>query len=82
MIPLWMFPLAIACGNSVILKPSERDPGAAMYIAKLTQEAEFPKGVLNIIHGAHVVFFFSFFFLSSFFPLSFSTYLKNKKKKK
>jgi len=54
MIPLWMFPVAIACGNTFVLKPSERDPGASMMLAKLSIEAGFPKGLLNIIHGAHV----------------------------
>jgi malonate-semialdehyde dehydrogenase (acetylating)/methylmalonate-semialdehyde dehydrogenase len=53
MIPLWMFPLAIACGNTFVLKPSERDPGAAIMLAELAQEAGFPAGVLNVIHGAH-----------------------------
>jgi acyl-CoA reductase-like NAD-dependent aldehyde dehydrogenase len=52
MIPLWMFPLAIACGNTYVLKPSERDPGAAMLLVKLAQEAGIPDGVLNVIHGA------------------------------
>ena len=51
MIPLWMFPIACVMGNTFVLKPSERDPGAAMYIAKLAQEAGLPDGVLNIIHG-------------------------------
>jgi len=51
MIPLWMFPLAIACGNTFIMKPSERDPGAAMLLAKLAHEAGVPAGVLNVIHG-------------------------------
>jgi len=68
MIPLWMFPLAIACGNSYVLKPSERNPGASMIMAKLTQEAGFPKGLLNIIHGAHVSF--DFFFLLLFFSFN------------
>lgn len=52
MIPLWMFPMAVATGNTMILKPSERDPGATMLIAKLAQEAGLPDGTLNIIHGA------------------------------
>ncbi|EFA75041.1 methylmalonate-semialdehyde dehydrogenase [Heterostelium album PN500] len=52
MIPLWMFPLAIACGNTYVLKPSERVPGASMYLAELAIEAGVPAGVLNIIHGA------------------------------
>jgi malonate-semialdehyde dehydrogenase (acetylating)/methylmalonate-semialdehyde dehydrogenase len=51
MIPLWMFPPAIACGNTMLLKPSERDPGATMMLAKLAEEAGVPKGVLNIVHG-------------------------------
>ena len=52
MIPLWMFPIALATGNTMLLKPSERDPGAAMLIAKLAQDAGVPNGVLNIVHGA------------------------------
>lgn len=52
MIPLWMFPLAITCGNTYVLKPSERDPGASMILARLAQEAGVPDGVLNVIHGA------------------------------
>jgi len=52
MIPLWMFPMAVVTGNTFLMKPSERDPGAAMMIAKLAQEAGLPDGVLNIIHGA------------------------------
>ena len=51
MIPLWMFPPAIACGNTVLLKPSEKDPGATMILTKLAEEAGVPKGVLNIVHG-------------------------------
>jgi malonate-semialdehyde dehydrogenase (acetylating)/methylmalonate-semialdehyde dehydrogenase len=51
MIPLWMFPLAIACGNTFVLKPSEKDPGASMILARLAKEAGLPAGVLNIIHG-------------------------------
>jgi len=51
MIPLWMFPLAIACGNTYVLKPSERDPGAAMFLSKLAIDAGVPAGVLNVIHG-------------------------------
>ena len=49
-----MFPLAISCGNTFILKPSERDPGASMLLAKLAEEAGVPPGVLNIIHGSKV----------------------------
>lgn len=52
MIPLWMFPLAIACGNSYVIKPSERNPTATMKLAHLAQEAGVPKGVLNVIHGS------------------------------
>eukprot|EP01083_Nonionella_stella_P249702 863132_1 len=52
MIPLWMWPLAITCGNTFILKPSERCPNTAMILARLAQEAGVPDGVLNVIHGA------------------------------
>ncbi|EGF83884.1 hypothetical protein BATDEDRAFT_8649 [Batrachochytrium dendrobatidis JAM81] len=51
MIPLWIYPLAIACGNTCILKPSEKDPGATMMLAKLAEEAGVPKGVLNVVQG-------------------------------
>ncbi|RUS85657.1 hypothetical protein EGW08_006603 [Elysia chlorotica] len=53
MIPLWMFPLAAVCGNTSILKPSERDPGATMILMELCREAGMPPGVVNVIHGAH-----------------------------
>ncbi|KFM25291.1 Methylmalonate-semialdehyde dehydrogenase [acylating], mitochondrial [Auxenochlorella protothecoides] len=53
MIPLWMFPMALATGNTMVLKPSEKDPGAAMMLADLAQQAGLPKGVLNVVHGAH-----------------------------
>ncbi|KAK6182672.1 hypothetical protein SNE40_010300 [Patella caerulea] len=53
MIPLWMFPMAAVCGNTSIIKPSERDPGATMILAQLAKDAGFPDGVLNIIHGKH-----------------------------
>ena len=53
MIPLWMFPVGVTCGNTYLMKPSERDPGAAMILARLAQEAGLPDGVLNVIHGAH-----------------------------
>src|SRR6266436_92143 len=51
MIPLWMFPMAIVCGNTFVLKPSEQDPLTPMLLAELTLEAGVPPGVLNIIHG-------------------------------
>ncbi len=51
MVPMWMHPVAIACGNTFILKPSERDPSASMLIWDLFQEAGFPPGVLNVVHG-------------------------------
>ena len=51
MVPMWMFPLAIACGNTFILKPSEKDPSAAMFLAQLWKEAGLPDGVFNIVHG-------------------------------
>ena len=51
MVPLWMYPLAIACGNCFILKPSERDPSSTLYIAQLLHEAGLPKGVLNVVNG-------------------------------
>jgi malonate-semialdehyde dehydrogenase (acetylating)/methylmalonate-semialdehyde dehydrogenase len=52
MIPLWTIPLATVTGNTLILKPSERDPGAAMIIAELCQRAGLPAGVLNVVHGS------------------------------
>ncbi|RSC28969.1 CoA-acylating methylmalonate-semialdehyde dehydrogenase [Pseudomonas putida] len=51
MVPLWMYPLAIVCGNAFILKPSERDPSSTLYIAQLLHEAGLPKGILNVVHG-------------------------------
>ena len=51
MVPMWMYPVAIACGNTFILKPSERDPSTSMIIAELFREAGFPDGVLNVVHG-------------------------------
>src|SRR5881394_2393908 len=51
MVPLWMFPMAIACGNTFILKPSEKVPSAAVRMAELLQEAGLPDGVLNVVHG-------------------------------
>ena len=54
MVPLWMIASAIACGNTVVLKPSERDPSAAVFIADLFREAGLPDGVLNVVHGDKV----------------------------
>src|SRR5512146_648363 len=51
MVPMWMYPVAIACGNTFVLKPSERDPSTSMLIWDLFQEAGFPPGVLNVVHG-------------------------------
>lgn len=55
MVPCWMFPLAIACGNTFVMKPSERTPLLANRLAELFKEAGLPDGVLNIVHGAHEV---------------------------
>jgi malonate-semialdehyde dehydrogenase (acetylating) / methylmalonate-semialdehyde dehydrogenase len=55
MVPLWMFPLAVACGNTFVLKPSERTPILANRLAELFLEAGAPPGVLNVVHGAHDV---------------------------
>ena len=52
MIPLWSIPMATITGNTLILKPSERDPGAAMILAELAREAGYPDGVINIVHGS------------------------------
>ena len=51
MVPLWMFPIALACGNTFILKPSERDPSAAVLLAELLAQAGLPAGVFNVVHG-------------------------------
>jgi len=51
MVPMWMFPVALACGNTFILKPSERDPGTPMILARLLKEAGLPDGVFNVVHG-------------------------------
>jgi len=51
MVPMWMFPLAIVCGNTFVLKPSERDPSSTLYIAQLLKEAGLPDGVLNVVNG-------------------------------
>src|ERR1700733_5082442 len=55
MIPLWMFPMAIVCGNTFVLKPSEQDPLSTMQLVELAIEAGVPKGVLNVVHGGKEV---------------------------
>jgi len=54
MVPMWMYPIAIACGNSFVLKPSEKDPSAANFCAKLLADAGLPDGVFNVLHGDRV----------------------------
>ena len=54
MVPCWMYPVAIACGNTFVLKPSERDPSASMLVARLWQRAGLPDGVFNVVHGDKV----------------------------
>ena len=51
MVPMWMFPVAVACGNSFVLKPSEKDPSASLLLAELLGEAGLPDGVFNVVHG-------------------------------
>ncbi len=51
MVPLWMYPMAIVCGNTFVLKPSERDPSSALFIAELLHEAGLPAGVMNVVNG-------------------------------
>ena len=51
MVPMWMFPIAIACGNTFVLKPSEKDPSASLLLAELLAEAGLPDGVFNVVHG-------------------------------
>src|SRR5215469_9542168 len=51
MVPLWMIPIALACGNAFILKPSERDPSAPNLLCELWSEAGLPEGILNVVHG-------------------------------
>ena len=51
MVPMWMHPIAIACGNTFVLKPSERDPTASIFVAELWAEAGLPDGVFNVVHG-------------------------------
>ena len=54
MVPMWFFPIAIACGNTVVLKPSEKDPSAAVLMAELWAQAGLPGGVFNVVHGDRV----------------------------
>ncbi len=54
MVPLWMYPMAIACGNTFVLKPSERDPSSTLFIAELLQQAGLPEGVMNVVNGDKV----------------------------
>ncbi len=54
MVPLWMYPLAIVCGNTFVLKPSERDPSSTLFIAQLLQQAGLPDGVMNVVNGDKV----------------------------
>jgi malonate-semialdehyde dehydrogenase (acetylating)/methylmalonate-semialdehyde dehydrogenase len=54
MVPMWMWAPAIACGNTFVLKPSEKDPSASLYVAELLQEAGVPDGVFNVVHGDKV----------------------------
>jgi malonate-semialdehyde dehydrogenase (acetylating)/methylmalonate-semialdehyde dehydrogenase len=54
MVPMWMFPIAIACGNTFVLKPSERDPSSSVLMAEMWAEAGLPAGVLNVVHGDKV----------------------------
>ncbi|PCJ45933.1 MAG: methylmalonate-semialdehyde dehydrogenase (CoA acylating) [Gammaproteobacteria bacterium] len=51
MVPLWMYPMAIVCGNTFVLKPSERDPSSSLFIASLLEQAGLPKGVMNVVNG-------------------------------
>merc|ERR1719376_629551 len=53
MVPLWMFPMATICGNTYIMKPSERDPTACLALVELLKDAGMPDGVVNVIHGQH-----------------------------
>src|SRR3546814_3940687 len=55
MVPMWMFPVALACGNAFILKPSERDPSLANELAALLAKAGLPKGLFQVVHGGKPV---------------------------
>ena len=54
MVPMWMYPIAIACGNTFVLKPSEKDPSTSMMVAEMLSEAGLPDGVFNVVHGDKV----------------------------
>src|SRR5262245_44218260 len=54
MVPMWMYPIAIACGNSFVLKPSEKDPSASIFCAELLAKAGLPEGVFSVVHGDKV----------------------------
>ena len=54
MVPMWMFPVALACGNTFVLKPSEKDPSAALFLARALAESGLPPGVFNVVHGDRV----------------------------
>jgi len=54
MVPMWMYPMALACGNTFVLKPSERDPSVTMFCAELLKQAGLPDGVFNVVHGDKV----------------------------
>jgi hypothetical protein len=54
MVPMWMVPIALACGNTFVLKPSERDPSPALLLAELLAEAGLPAGAFNVVHGDKV----------------------------
>src|SRR6202035_1244957 len=54
MVPMWMFPIALACGNTFVLKPSERAPSASILLAEMLKEAGLPDGVFNVVQGDKV----------------------------
>src|SRR5207249_9216984 len=54
MVPMWMWAPALACGNTFVLKPSEKDPSASLFVAELLQKAGVPDGVFNVVHGDKV----------------------------
>ncbi len=56
-----MFPMAKACGNTMLIKPSEKDPGACMVLVELSRQTGFPDGIVNVIHGAHDGLYFHFY---------------------